>query len=71
MAIIIPLTENESKLIYNEIPKNLKKPLEQLSYLQKFNNKKSKTIVKRKRICSHVTVNLKRCLHSDSITINR
>lgn len=48
MAIIIPLTENESKLIYNEIPKNLKKPLEQLSYLQKFNNKKVKQLLNEK-----------------------
>ena len=35
MAIIIPLTNEESKIIYDEIPKNLTKPLEQLNYLKK------------------------------------
>ncbi|RKV89762.1 MAG: hypothetical protein D8H99_34240 [Streptococcus sp.] len=48
MAIIIPLTEKESKLIYDEIPKNLKKPLEQLNYLQNCNNKKVKQLLKEK-----------------------
>ena len=48
MAIIIPLTANESKLIYDEIPENLKKPLEQLSHLQKCNNTKVKQLLNKK-----------------------
>lgn len=46
MAIIIPLTNEESKIIYDEIPKNLTKQLEQLNYLQKCNHKKVKQLLK-------------------------
>ena len=48
MTIIITLTNEESKIIYDEIPKNLTKPLEQLNYLQKCNHKKVKQLLKEK-----------------------